>query len=120
MEEALPAPPVYLLQPTTVDYTVTDAAGTTTTQTHQRHDFTGIGQRYERLLGQMPVGTYTSGLAGVGAATVHVLDAASAFQTASTLLTTDPMALVETVEVGTEEHVLIPGTGAPKYRVGRA
>ena len=65
VEEALPAgPPPYLLLPGEITYSLVDASGTRTDVRHRRHDFSGVGQRYERLVAGMPPGTYSEGRVG--------------------------------------------------------
>ena len=129
VEEALPVgPPPYLLQPGTIAYTVIDADGHERVVQHRRHNFSGVGQRYERLAAAMPPGTYREGRAGVGgAALVQVFDAAAMWMRATELLTADPLALVESVPEG-EGHFLVRGVSSGdgascgaavwRYRVG--
>ena len=66
VEEALPGgPPPYLLLPGEVEYSLVDAAGARTSVRHRRHDFAGVGQRYERLVAGMPAGAYSEGRVGL-------------------------------------------------------
>jgi hypothetical protein len=51
VEELLqPQPPAYLLLPSPITYSITDARGLTQQVAHQRHNFAGVAQRYERLV----------------------------------------------------------------------
>ena len=117
--EELLAPdfPPYLFKQERTTYTITNAAGETTTASHRRHNFDCVGQRYERipaLMQQHARGSYTSGTVGEG--TCHVLDAVAMWNTVEAALRVDPMCLVETGVK--EDHKLTRGTdGSWRYAV---
>jgi aminoglycoside 3-N-acetyltransferase len=117
VEELLPTPPPYLFQASTIAYTVQDAGGHTAVTEHRRHNFAGVGQRYERLVAEMPPTAYSQGQ--VMQAHVHVLDARAMWNTAFTMLQTDVRSLKAEATEG-EDQFLVPSTssGYAKYRVG--
>lgn len=127
VEEELPVHPPYLLLPETIEYSITDAAGVTARVMHQRHNFKGTAQRYERLAGLIPAGggaggavPYASG--HVGSAEVHVFDARAMWATAAAALAADTGCLTQAVSAADEEghHLKRGSSGAWRYTVGAA
>jgi len=121
VEELLAPHPPYLLLPERVRCTVTDAAGVAREVAHRRHNFEGVGQRYERLAGLVPPGAFTAGAVGARGALLELFDAEAMWDTALAALAKDPWALCERVEPGSEGHHLKLGGGGAyhSYRVGK-
>jgi aminoglycoside 3-N-acetyltransferase len=121
VEELLAEPPPYLWQPTPVLCTVTDAEGVARTVAHRRHNFEGVGQRYERLVNLMPAGAYLSGVVGTKGALLELFDAEAMWTTALDALSKDPWSFCERVEPGSEGHHLTVSRDGRNfgYRVGR-
>ena len=124
VEELLAPPPPYLLLPEPLKCTITDAAGATREVAHLRHNFAGVGQRYERLVGLVPPGAFSSGAVGARGALLELFDAEAMWATALEALRRDPWALCARIEPGSEDHHLKTGGSGPggayfSYRVGR-
>lgn len=97
-------------------YTVVDAAGEARTAQHSRHNFAGVGQRYERLAGLVPSGAYRK--TPMGRAFFEIFEAAALWDTALEVITKDPAALVHVCgEDEDEGHYLKRGgsEAAPYY-----
>eukprot|EP01052_Picozoa_sp_SAG31_P006941 SAG31_NODE_325_length_17671_cov_9.902743_22_plen_248_part_00 len=119
IEELLEVPPPYLFKESKISYTVIDANGASTTQEqHSRHDFDGTGQRYERVLDLLTLGSERS-QGKVGGATMHVLDAQAMWANTLAALRADPLSLVQPIEPGAENHWIKKGSsGGIRYHVG--
>lgn len=115
VEELLSPPPPYLLLPQPVACRVTDAEGVTREVAHRRHNFEGVGQRYERLPGMVPAGAFTSGPVGEKGALLELFDAPAMWATALEALRKDPWALCAGVAPGAEGHHLKTGGGGAYY-----
>ena len=122
-EAALPAPPPYLLLPGLVTYSVTDGEGRQESVQHARHDFGGVGQRYERLRELVPRGAYRASPLPSGRL-LEVFEARALWDTAAAALAADPCALTQRLEPGADEgHYLArraakDGTHYYAYTVG--
>lgn len=124
-EAAAPAPPPYLLLPAPVTYSVTDTEGREERVQHARHNFSGVGQRYERLRGLVPRGSYRATPLASGRGLLEVFEARELWDTAAAALAADPCALTEALAPGADEgHYLKPcaardGTQYFAYTVGK-
>jgi hypothetical protein len=105
-----------------VVYRITDAEGHTRDVVHRRHNFEGVGQRYERLPAMVPTGAFSSGPVGAKGALLELFDAEAMWSTALEALRKDPWALCARVEPGSEGHHLKAGGGGAYwgYTVGGA
>jgi len=121
VEELLAQPPPYLWQQAPVLCSVTDAAGVERVVAHRRHNFEGVGQRYERLVDLMPAGAFSSGVVGAQGARLEIFDAEAMWTTALDALRKDPWSLCERVEPGSEGHHLRVSRDGTYfgYRVGK-
>jgi aminoglycoside 3-N-acetyltransferase len=121
VEELVSPPPPYLMSPEPVRYQVTDADGVTHEVVHRRHNFHGVGQRYERLAALMPERAFVSGEVGTKGKLLELYDAEAMWDTALKALSKDPWAFCDEIEPGTEDHfVQLRGGGTYYgYWVGR-
>lgn len=118
VEELLPKPPPFLFQEFPIVYSVVDYSGNCVKVEHKRHNFEGIGQRYERvanILEQNKNG-YSEGTVFNGK--VFILDAKPMWDTALEHLLKNPFCFVDSVGEG-EDHFLIENSSQTfSYVVG--